>query len=87
MTSSLSCSSCTPATNTRASLQSKFPTGFRRDGCAQGKSDIGHQINQKIIALLASANEQFNQANFVAFNATEKLGDDIPGHADEDPYS
>lgn len=41
----------------------------------KGKPDIGDQINKKIIAPLAKANAQLNQADFPDFNDTAKLGD------------
>ena len=41
----------------------------------KGKSDIGDQINKKIIAPLAAANDQLNQADFPDFNDAAKLGD------------
>lgn len=41
----------------------------------KGKSDIGDQINKKIIAPLAAANDQLNQADFPDFNDAVKLGD------------
>jgi len=40
----------------------------------KGKSDIGDQINKKIIAPLAKANQQLSQADFPDFNSAEKLG-------------
>jgi type I restriction enzyme M protein len=40
----------------------------------KGKPDIGDQINKKIIAPLASANQQLNQADFPDFNDAVKLG-------------
>lgn len=41
----------------------------------KGKSDIGDQINKKIIAPLAAANQSLNQADFPDFNESSKLGD------------
>lgn len=41
----------------------------------KGKSDIGDQINKKIIARLAEANQQLSQADFPDFNDAVKLGD------------
>jgi type I restriction enzyme M protein len=41
----------------------------------KGKTDIGDQINKKVIAPLAAANEQLNQADFPDFNDAAKLGD------------
>ncbi|WP_208180041.1 type I restriction-modification system subunit M [Sinorhizobium medicae] len=41
----------------------------------KGKSDIGDQINKKIIAPLAAANQALNQADFPDFNESSKLGD------------
>jgi type I restriction enzyme M protein len=41
----------------------------------KGKPDIGDQINKKIIAPLANANQQLSQADFPDFNASDKLGD------------
>lgn len=41
----------------------------------KGKPDIGDQINKKIIAPLASANQQLSQADFPDFNDPIKLGD------------
>lgn len=40
----------------------------------KGKSDIGDQINKKIIAPLAASNQQLNQADFPDFNDAVKLG-------------
>src|SRR5262249_20985700 len=42
---------------------------------AKGKPDIGDQINKKIIASLAEANQQLSQADFPDFNDAVKLGD------------
>src|SRR2546425_250921 len=41
----------------------------------KGKSDIGDQINKKIISPLAKANQQLSQADFPDFNDPVKLGD------------
>ncbi|MCS3540622.1 type I restriction-modification system subunit M [Bradyrhizobium japonicum] len=41
----------------------------------KGKPDIGDQINKKIIAPLAEANQQLSQADFPDFNDAVKLGD------------
>ncbi len=41
----------------------------------KGKSDIGDQINKKIIAPLAAANQSLNQSDFPDFNDPVKLGD------------
>lgn len=41
----------------------------------KGKTDIGDQINKKIIAPLAAANQALNQADFPDFNDSSKLGD------------
>lgn len=41
----------------------------------KGKSDIGDQINKKVIAPLASANQQLSQSDFPDFNDAVKLGD------------
>jgi type I restriction enzyme M protein len=40
----------------------------------KGKSDIGDQINKKIIAPLAESNQQLSQADFPDFNDAVKLG-------------
>jgi type I restriction enzyme M protein len=40
----------------------------------KGKSDIGDQINKKIIAPLAKANQQLSQSDFPDFNDPVKLG-------------
>jgi N-6 DNA Methylase/HsdM N-terminal domain len=40
----------------------------------KGKSDVGDQINKKIIAPLANANQQLSQADFPDFNDAAKLG-------------
>lgn len=41
----------------------------------KGKTDIGDQINKKIIAPLAASNQQLSQADFPDFNDSVKLGD------------
>ena len=41
----------------------------------KGKTDVGDQINKKIIAPLASSNQQLSQADFPDFNDSVKLGD------------
>lgn len=41
----------------------------------KGKPDIDDKINKKIIAPLAAANQQLNQADFPDFNDSVKLGD------------
>jgi type I restriction-modification system DNA methylase subunit len=50
----------------------KIPKGadFAAMVALKGKSDIGDQINKKIIAPLAKANDQLNQADFPDFNDT-----------------
>jgi type I restriction enzyme M protein len=55
----------------------KIPKGadFAAMVALKGKSDIGDQINKKIIAPLAAANVQLNQADFPDFNDAAKLGD------------
>jgi type I restriction enzyme M protein len=55
----------------------KIPKGadFAAMVALKGKSDIGDQINKKIIAPLAAANDQLNQADFPDFNDAAKLGD------------
>jgi type I restriction enzyme M protein len=55
----------------------KIPKGadFAAMVALKGKSDIGDQINKKIIAPLAKANDQLNQSDFPDFNDTAKLGD------------
>ena len=40
----------------------------------KGKPDIGDQINKKIIAPLANANQQLSQSDFPDFNDAVKLG-------------
>jgi len=55
----------------------KIPAGagFKAMVALKGTSDIGDQINKKIIAPLAAANDQLNQADFPDFNDAAKLGD------------
>src|SRR5207253_10280883 len=48
--------------------------GFKDMIALKGKSDIGDQINKKIIAPLAAANQQLTQADFPDFNDANKLG-------------
>lgn len=50
-------------------------SGFQDMVALKGKSDIGDQINKKIIAPLAAANQALNQADFPDFNESSKLGD------------
>ncbi|MFA4994143.1 MAG: type I restriction-modification system subunit M [Bdellovibrionales bacterium] len=56
----------------------KIPKGasFKDMVALKGKSDIGDQINKKIIAPLFQANKQLSQADFPDFNDPNKLGDD-----------
>ena len=49
--------------------------GFKDMVALKGKSDIGDQINKKIIAPLAAANQALNQADFPDFDESSKLGD------------
>ncbi len=55
----------------------KIPKGasFNAMVALKGKSDIGDQINKKIIAPLAAANQQLSQSDFPDFNDAVKLGD------------
>lgn len=55
----------------------KIPKGasFQAMVAMKGKSDIGDQINKKIIAPLAAANQQLSQSDFPDFNDAVKLGD------------
>lgn len=55
----------------------KIPDGasFKAMIALKGKSDIGDQINKKIIAPLAAANQQLSQSDFPDFNDAVKLGD------------
>jgi type I restriction enzyme M protein len=48
--------------------------GFADMVALKGKPDIGDQINKKIIAPLAAANQQLSQADFPDFNDANKLG-------------
>lgn len=48
---------------------------FKAMVALKGTADIGDQINKKIIAPLAAANNQLNQADFPDFNDGAKLGD------------
>ena len=41
----------------------------------KGQTDIGDQINKKVVAPLAAANQQLSQSDFPDFNSAEKLGD------------
>ena len=41
----------------------------------KGNPDIDDKINEKIIAPLAAANQQLNQADFPDFNDCVRLGD------------
>ena len=47
---------------------------FKNMVALKGSSDIGDQINKKIIAPLAKANQQLSQADFPDFNDANKLG-------------
>lgn len=49
--------------------------GFSDMVAFKGKSDIGDQINKKIVAPLAAANQQLSQSDFPDFNDSVKLGD------------
>ncbi len=55
----------------------KIPTGasFKAMIALKGKPDIGDQINKKVIAPLAAANQQLSQSDFPDFNDAVKLGD------------
>ena len=55
----------------------KIPAGadFKAMVALKGTTDIGDQINKKIIAPLAAANDQLSQADFPDFNDAAKLGD------------
>ncbi len=55
----------------------KIPPGaaFQDMIALKGKADIGDQINKKIVAPLASANQTLNQSDFPDFNDPVKLGD------------
>ena len=49
-------------------------SGFKDMVALKGKTDIGDQINKKIIAPLVKANQQLSSSDFPDFNAPEKLG-------------
>lgn len=49
-------------------------SSFKDMVALKGKSDIGDQINKKIIAPLVKANQQLSSSDFPDFNAPEKLG-------------
>jgi type I restriction enzyme M protein len=49
--------------------------GFKDMVALKGRSDIGDQINKKIIAPLANANAQLSLSDFPDFNDPTKLGD------------
>jgi type I restriction enzyme M protein len=55
----------------------KIPAGssFQDMVALKGKSDIGDQINKKVIGQLASANQQLSQSDFPDFDDAVKLGD------------
>lgn len=55
----------------------KIPAGasFKSMVALKGTTDIGDQINKKIIAPLAAANQQLSQSDFPDFNDPVKLGD------------
>jgi type I restriction enzyme M protein len=55
----------------------RVPAGssFKDMVALKGTSDIGDQINKKIIAPLAKENQQISQADFPDFNDPVKLGD------------
>jgi type I restriction enzyme M protein len=48
--------------------------GFADMVALKGKSDIGDQINKKIIGPLVKSNPMLSQSDFADFNAVEKLG-------------
>ena len=50
-------------------------SSFRDLAELKGKPDIGDQINKKIVAPLAAANQQLSQSDFPDFNDPVKLGD------------
>ena len=54
-----------------------IPTGssFKDMIALKGKTDIGDQVNKKIIAPLAAANQSLTQSDFPDFNDAVKLGD------------
>ena len=49
--------------------------GFKDMVALKGTSDIGDQINKKIVAPLANANDSLSQSDFPDFNDPVKLGD------------
>jgi type I restriction enzyme M protein len=49
-------------------------SGFKDMVALKGKTDIGDQINKKIIAPLVKVNQQLSSSDFPDFNAPEKLG-------------
>ena len=49
-------------------------SSFKDMVALKGKTDIGDQINKKIIAPLVKANQQLSSSDFPDFNAPEKLG-------------
>ena len=55
----------------------KIPDGasFKAMIALKGTSDIGDQMNKKVIAPLAAANQQLSQSDFPDFNDAVKLGD------------
>jgi len=55
----------------------KIPEGasFKAMIALKGKSDIGDQINKRVIAPLAAENQQLSQSDFPDFNDSVKLGD------------
>ena len=57
----------------------KIPEGADFGGMVvlKGQPDIGDQINKKIIAPLAAANQQLSQSDFPDFNDAVKLADDF----------
>jgi len=58
-----------------APITSPAGASFKDMIALKGKSDIGDQINKKIIAPLANANQQLSQSDFPDFNDPVKLGD------------
>ena len=54
---------------------SREGASFKDMVALKGKPDIGDQINKKIIAPLANANQQLSQSDFPDFNDPVKLGD------------
>ena len=55
----------------------KVPEGadFAAMIAMKGKTDIGDQINKKVVAPLAAANQKLSQSDFPDFNDSVKLGD------------